>query len=254
MRNISQNDSGERCGPLASCLYFELFLHCDTLILTTDCSIYFWVFSRKFSAEISENENGGAGNFLSLYILKSENMIKFEDIILISTILWLRYLTWEFHWECAKVLWWWGLSTLILTTDFCDWKGLKVGVTSRQGMFSTPAHLFSSMSHNVWVSLQPISLTCNAWTCISRLIAVWYISHFIAPIPLQTLQKYTGIDQYPILVLFFPLQTTAVGWTYVETTHQEASIRHSPIFDIMASTRSSLRAPDSGPHIGLTTL
>jgi hypothetical protein len=52
---------------------------------------------------------GGVENFLSMYILQSENVIKVKDISN-STILWLRYLSWEFSWEYSKLLWRWGLK------------------------------------------------------------------------------------------------------------------------------------------------
>jgi hypothetical protein len=53
---------------------------------------------KKILNSTSESESKEAENFLSLYILKSENVINVEDIFN-SIILWLRYLSWEFPWE-----------------------------------------------------------------------------------------------------------------------------------------------------------
>jgi hypothetical protein len=67
----------ERWGDVG-CIHTQLF---HVFLIWPQYQKNFWVLWRKFSTQISESGSGGADNFVSLYTLKSEDVINVEDIL-----------------------------------------------------------------------------------------------------------------------------------------------------------------------------
>jgi hypothetical protein len=103
-------------------------------------------------------------------------------VSLIFPVLWIVPFTWSGHWFDALILtasssvslietlWFW---LMVFTFEI----GPTAGATGQQGMFTPLRHLIPPPVYPM-VRFSPfISLVIP--TCVSRLITLWYLSHFI---------------------------------------------------------------------------